>query len=242
MRKKQVVGNITGAWERDRGMGSREHDRGKSCHYYTRKALNAFLRLSMLLVLFVLAGCQSSASSQPAQVTPLALTPSPTASKPASQNSTDWTTYHRDNTRAGYLADMPDPQRLTQTWNTKLDGAVYGEPLVVSGRILVATENDTLYALNAQTGQTVWQTHVGTPVAQADLPCGDIFPLGITGTPVYDSATGLVFAVAEITGPNAYFGWHRRKYGSGKGPPCYRSTKHRGCTTPGTRCPRSVWQ
>ena len=31
----------------------------------------------------------------------------------------------------------------------------------------------------------------------ADLPCGDIDPLGITGTPAYDPGTGLVFVVAE---------------------------------------------
>ena len=36
---------------------------------------------------------------------------------------------------------------------------------------------------------------------QSSLPCGNIDPLGITGTPVYDPATGLVFAVAEVTGP-----------------------------------------
>jgi len=33
------------------------------------------------------------------------------------------------------------------------------------------------------------------------LPCGNIDPLGITGTPVYDPATKLIFAVAEVTGP-----------------------------------------
>jgi outer membrane protein assembly factor BamB len=33
------------------------------------------------------------------------------------------------------------------------------------------------------------------------LPCGDINPLGITGTPIYDAQTGLVFAVAEVQGP-----------------------------------------
>jgi outer membrane protein assembly factor BamB len=37
-------------------------------------------------------------------------------------------------------------------------------------------------------------------VPLSTLPCGNIDPLGITGTPVYDPATGLVFAVAEITG------------------------------------------
>jgi hypothetical protein len=37
-------------------------------------------------------------------------------------------------------------------------------------------------------------------VPLGSLPCGDIDPLGITGTPVYDPATGLVYAVAETTG------------------------------------------
>ena len=42
--------------------------------------------------------------------------------------------------------------------------------------------------------------HIGTPVPRADLPCGGIDPLGITGTPVYDRADGLVYAVAETSG------------------------------------------
>jgi hypothetical protein len=37
-------------------------------------------------------------------------------------------------------------------------------------------------------------------VPLSDLPCGDIDPLGITGTPVYDAANGLVYAVAETAG------------------------------------------
>jgi outer membrane protein assembly factor BamB len=67
--------------------------------------------------------------------------------------------------------------------------------------VIVATEHDTLYALDARTGQAHWQTTVGTPVPLADLPCGNIDPLGMTGTPVYDPQTALVFAVAEIAGP-----------------------------------------
>jgi outer membrane protein assembly factor BamB len=67
--------------------------------------------------------------------------------------------------------------------------------------VIVATENDTLYALDARSGQIQWHTTVGTPVPLSDLPCGNIDPLGITGTPVYDPQTGLVFAVAEIQGP-----------------------------------------
>ncbi|GAC1461445.1 MAG: hypothetical protein PVSMB2_23690 [Ktedonobacteraceae bacterium] len=175
-----------------------------SSRIFLRKAsCKSFLATGIILVLLLLSGCGNPATSgsQPAQVTPLALTPGTIVTKTTSQGSADWPTYHRDNTRAGYLANMPDPQQLTSSWNTKLDGAVYGEPLVVNGHIIVATENDTLYSLNAQTGQVVWHTNVGTPVAQADLPCGNIFPLGITGTPVYDPVTGLVFAIAEITAP-----------------------------------------
>jgi outer membrane protein assembly factor BamB len=124
---------------------------------------------------------------------------SPVAS-PAPAASTDWSTYHRDNARTGYVPGLPDPQHLDRAWSTELDGAVYAEPLVVGDRVLVATEGDTLYSLDAATGQVQWHTNFGSPVPSSELPCGNIDPLGITGTPVYDPATGLVFAVAEVQG------------------------------------------
>jgi outer membrane protein assembly factor BamB len=109
--------------------------------------------------------------------------------------------YHHDPSRTGFVADAPDPQHLTHLWETHLDGAVYAEPLVIGERVLVATEHDSLYALSAQTGTILWRTSLGSPVPLSALPCGDIDPLGVTGTPVYDPQTGLLFAVAEITGP-----------------------------------------
>ncbi len=109
--------------------------------------------------------------------------------------------YHANPARTGLVADAPNPQALTSLWKQALDGAVYAEPLMISGHVLVATEHDTLYSLDAQTGQVEWKTNVGTPVPLDDLPCGNIDPLGITGTPVYDPHTGLVFAVAEVQGP-----------------------------------------
>jgi outer membrane protein assembly factor BamB len=96
---------------------------------------------------------------------------------------------------------MPDPHKLTRAWKAHLDGAVYGSPLVVGGRVIAVTEGDSLYSLDMHTGQVLWRTNVGTPVPLSTLPCGDIDPLGITSTPVYDPATRLVFAVAEVTGP-----------------------------------------
>lgn len=109
--------------------------------------------------------------------------------------------YHRDNARTGLLTDTLDPQSLSSAWQQSLDGAVYAEPLIVNGLVIVATEHDTIYALDPETGKTVWHTNVGTPVALSSLPCGNIDPLGITGTPIYDAQTGLLFAVAEIQGP-----------------------------------------
>jgi outer membrane protein assembly factor BamB len=85
-------------------------------------------------------------------------------------------------------------------WQAQLDGAVYGQPLLVGDLVIAATENDSVYALEAASGHVVWRAHVGTPVPLAQLPCGNIDPLGITGTPAYDAASGLVYAVAETSG------------------------------------------
>jgi PQQ-like domain len=91
--------------------------------------------------------------------------------------------------------------RLVRAWSATLDGAVYGEPLGVRGRVIVATEGDSVYALDPTNGRVVWRRHLGTPVPLSSLPCGDIDPLGITSTPVYDAASGSLFVVAEVSGP-----------------------------------------
>jgi len=154
----------------------------------------------MSLLLIVLSACGSAPTQTKPPITPLALTATPQQTAMPTKE-TDWTTYHRDNQRTGYLASTPDPHSLSKIWGKDLDGAVYAEPLVVGNRVIVATEGDTLYALDPATGSVQWHTNVGSPVPQSSLPCGNIDPLGITGTPVYDPATGLVFAVAEVTGP-----------------------------------------
>jgi outer membrane protein assembly factor BamB len=159
----------------------------------------------MLALLLILAACGgSSTTNTPTPQPTLILSPAPSSGATQTPTTTttgaDWTTYHANNARTGYIANAPDPKSLTQAWNTHLDGAVYGEPLVVNGHVIVATEGDSLYSLDAHTGKVLWHTNVGTPVPLSDLPCGNINPLGITGTPVYDPATHLVFAVAEMTG------------------------------------------
>ena len=84
-------------------------------------------------------------------------------------------------------------------WNSPaLDGQIYGEPLVYAGRVYVATQNDTVYALSAATGAVAWSAHLGQPVPSGSLPCGNITPtVGISGTPVIDQARGEIFVVAD---------------------------------------------
>src|SRR5690242_9900712 len=111
-----------------------------------------------------------------------------------------WPTYGRDFARSGVAAGAARPGPLTVSWRAHLDGAVYGQPLLVGQLVIAATENDSIYGLDQATGRVIWRRHVGTPVPLSDLPCGNIDPLGITGTPVYNPASGLVYAVAETTG------------------------------------------
>jgi outer membrane protein assembly factor BamB len=155
---------------------------------------------ALVMAAGLLAACSSAAPPQPAaSPTPTATAdPPPTSAVPVA--GADWTTYHHDSARTGTATGLAPLGALSTAWQAKLDGAVYGQPLVVGDTLLAATENDTVYGLNANTGATLWSAHLGTPVPRSSLPCGDIDPLGITSTMVYDPATGLVFAVAETTG------------------------------------------
>jgi len=119
----------------------------------------------------------------------------------ASGTGANWPEYDGNPLRTGVATGVPPAGALTTAWNARLDGAVYGQPLVVGDEVIAATENDSVYALNRVTGKTIWRTNVATPVPRSALHgCGNIFPLGITGTPVYDASNGLVYAVAETTG------------------------------------------
>ena len=112
-----------------------------------------------------------------------------------------WPTFGQNAARTGVAPGLARAGKLAIRWRARLDGAVYGQSLVVGGDVIAATENDSVYALNASSGKVVWRQHLGTPVPQGDQNgCGDIFPLGITGTPVYDQGNGLVYAVAESRG------------------------------------------
>jgi outer membrane protein assembly factor BamB len=111
----------------------------------------------------------------------------------------DWTAYHGNNSRTG---DEPTGAitGVQKEWAgpTGLDGQVYAEPLVCGDTVFVATEGDSVYAVNATDGAIRWHESLGTPVPGSALPCGDINPSGITGTPVIDVATSTIYVVAYL--------------------------------------------
>jgi hypothetical protein len=92
-------------------------------------------------------------------------------------------------------------------FKTEIAGDIDAQPLFWraangAGRLLVATETNGVYALDAKTGKTLWKKVLGMAVPRADLPCGNIDPMGITGTPVIDAAKDAVYLDAMVKGPD----------------------------------------
>ena len=78
-------------------------------------------------------------------------------------------------------------------FNGTISGNVYAQPLYIEGgpngaMVIAVTESNNVYALNANNGGIIWQRNLG-PAVTSGLPCGNINPLGITGTPVVDLAS-----------------------------------------------------
>lgn len=92
-----------------------------------------------------------------------------------------------------------------QIFSTSVNGQVYAQPLVVGNTLIVATENNWVYGMNASTGAVLWSDSLGTPYHITT--CQDIAPnIGITSTPVYDPSTNTVYVLALIH--ELRFEWH----------------------------------
>jgi outer membrane protein assembly factor BamB len=126
-----------------------------------------------------------------------------------------------DQARSGIGPESPVAANAHRTWAATVDGDVYGEPLVAGGAVIAASEQDSVYSLDATSGTVRWRTHLGQPVPLAELVCGDIDPNGITSTPVADTTAGVVYAVAMLDAPirhelfalrlsDGAVVWHRR--------------------------------
>src|SRR5262249_34843339 len=121
-------------------------------------------------------------------------------------------TYHYDNSRTGWNPNettltpqnVPGLQLLA---SVSLDEQVDAQPLLVRGLTIaggthdvlyVATENDTVYALDAATGAILLSPNFGTPVPQSVLPgqCNNNSGVvGINSTPVIDLASSTMYVI-----------------------------------------------
>lgn len=86
-------------------------------------------------------------------------------------------------------------------------GEIYAQPLFVDGGtggtdiVIVATESNNIYALNAATGAQVWMANLGTPLPLAQAMCGNLDLYGVTGTPAIDFDSRTLFADAVVIPP-----------------------------------------
>jgi outer membrane protein assembly factor BamB len=133
---------------------------------------------------------------------------------------TDVVTYKNDVARTGQnLAESTlTPANVNSSTFGKLrmlpvDGKVDAQPLLLSGLtvqgashnvVFVATENDSVYAFDADSGTQLWHVSVlGAGESVSGLPpsgCDQVSPtIGVTATPVIDrgaGANGTIFVVA----------------------------------------------
>src|SRR5258708_11368244 len=128
----------------------------------------------------------------------------------------DVLTYHGDNLRTGWFSS--ETQLTASNVNANsfgllktvvLDGRVDAEPLYVSQQtilnqgvhnvVYVATENNSVYALDADTGKTLWHKRFGNPVPYQYKNFDDnVFPImGILSTPAIDRTLGNLYFVAD---------------------------------------------
>jgi hypothetical protein len=118
--------------------------------------------------------------------------------------------YHAGPDRSGnYVVPGLSWQAAVQMHRDKVfsgavSGQIYAQPLywrpwgAAHGMVIVATENNIVYGLDAATGRAVWLRGLGRPTPRALLPCGNIDPVGVTGTPVIDLASGTLYLDAMI--------------------------------------------
>jgi hypothetical protein len=139
---------------------------------------------------------------------------------PSSFAQTSVLTHHYDNARTGQntTETILTPSNVNSTTFGKLfalgvDGYVYAQPLYVPNLLIpgngthnvifIATEHDSVYAYDADTGTQLWfrsfLVNGATTLSTSDVGnTQDIHPeIGITGTPAIDPATNTMYVVVN---------------------------------------------
>jgi hypothetical protein len=125
-------------------------------------------------------------------------------------------TYHGDNKRTGWnsqetalTAATVASQNFGLSSSTAVDDQVDAQPLIVPNVSInsgthnvayVATANDTIYAIDADSGSILLSRNIGTPVPIGALPgaCSNNGPnVGIDSTPVADVANNVLYAMVD---------------------------------------------
>jgi hypothetical protein len=119
-------------------------------------------------------------------------------------------TYHNAPDRSGSFVvpgltvERARGAHLDTGFQAKLSGHLYAQPLywrdAGASLLLTASESNEVQAFAADTGRQVWSRSLGQPVPRSALRCGNIDPLGVTGTPVIDPATQAIYVAAAVGG------------------------------------------
>lgn len=158
-------------------------------------------RLLAAFLILVAAACSGQPVARKAGSPPISTTPSPSPPPSASPKPVaEWPQYMHDVKRSGVGPASPAATNVQQSWTAGLDGAMYASPVVAGGKVIAATENDSVYAFDLSSGKQLWLRHLGDPVPGGSLPCGDINPSGITATPAIDLDAGVVYVSAFMNG------------------------------------------
>lgn len=171
-----------------------------------------------------------TATPTPTMTASVTVSPTPTATSTATV-LTDVVTYHNDNARTGQnlteqtLTPANVKTSFGQLFQDSVDGLVDAQPLIktqvnIPGQgthnvVYVVTENDTVYAFDADTaGAPLWHVSVlgSGEIASDDRGCSQVTPeIGITSTPVIDpkaGPNGTIYLVAmskTSSGTTTYF-------------------------------------
>jgi hypothetical protein len=132
----------------------------------------------------------------------------------AAKGQVNVTEHHNHDSRDGLYIDSAftpaAAAALTRdlAFNGSITGDVFAQPLYIEGgpggkaMVIAVTEANNVYALDATNGTVIWSVNVGPPVPANTLPCGDLSPYGITGTPVVDLPSRALFLDAMVLNTN----------------------------------------